>query len=328
MVAEAARRFGDRPALVGPDGRATTYRQLHRLSDEVAVGLARRGVGRGDVVALTLASVPEYVVAYAAVAKLGAVTAGVNHALAPPERTALLDVAGARVVLADALEVAGLGVDGKGEAPPPCPPTATVPWPSCSPRGRRARPRAPCSPTTSSPPSPASTRAAPGAAAGPMLAGTSFAHVGFMTKLGWHLRLGMTLHLMERWRAADALRLASVHRMASIGGVAPQIALMLRAPELDTLDLSCVRTLVVGGGPSSPALVTEARQRFGADYSIRYSSTESGGVGTGTAFDAADEEALLTVGRPRPGVEVEVRDEDGRCLPAGEVGQVGCGRGR
>ncbi|MDQ3145415.1 MAG: fatty acid--CoA ligase family protein, partial [Actinomycetota bacterium] len=157
---------------------------------------------------------------------------------------------------------------------------------------------------------------------GPMVAGTSFAHVGFMTKLGWHLRLGMTLHLMERWRAGDALRLASEQRMASIGGVAPQIALMLRAPELDQLDLSCVRTLVVGGGPSSPALVTEARRRFEAAYSIRYSSTESGGVGTGTAFDAPDEEALHTVGRPRPGVEVEVRDEDGRPVPAGEVGAV------
>jgi acyl-CoA synthetase (AMP-forming)/AMP-acid ligase II len=50
--------------------------------------------------------------------------------------------------------------------------------------------------------------------------------------------------------------------------------------------------------------VAEARRRFGAAYSIRYSSTESGGVGTGTAFDAGDDEALHSVGRPRPGVEV------------------------
>ena len=48
----------------------------------------------------------------------------------------------------------------------------------------------------------------------------------------------------------------------------------------------------------------EAGERFGAAYSIRYSSTESGGVGTGTAFDAPDDEALHTVGRPRPGVEI------------------------
>ena len=79
---------------------------------------------------------------------------------------------------------------------------------------------------------------------------------------------------------------------------------------------------MVGGGPSSPALVEEARRRFGADYSIRYSSTESGGVGTGTAFDADDHEALHTVGRPRGEVEVEIRDESGQPVPDGEVGQV------
>ncbi|NIR42276.1 MAG: cyclohexanecarboxylate-CoA ligase, partial [Actinobacteria bacterium] len=44
----------------------------------------------------------------------------------------------------------------------------------------------------------------------------------------------------------------------------------------------------------------EARDRFGAAYSIRYSSTESGGIGLGTDLDAPDEEALHTIGRPRP----------------------------
>jgi acyl-CoA synthetase (AMP-forming)/AMP-acid ligase II len=67
-----------------------------------------------------------------------------------------------------------------------------------------------------------------------------------------------------------------------------------------------VQTIVIGGGPSPPALVEEARRRFGAAYSIRYSSTECGGVGTATAFDADDDEALHTVGRPRPGVEVRI----------------------
>ena len=65
-----------------------------------------------------------------------------------------------------------------------------------------------------------------------------------------------------------------------------------------------------------------ARERFGADYSIRYSSTESGGCGTGTAFDADDDEALHSVGRPRGGIEVSARDEDGREVPAGEVGEL------
>jgi acyl-CoA synthetase (AMP-forming)/AMP-acid ligase II len=104
--------------------------------------------------------------------------------------------------------------------------------------------------------------------------------------------------------------------------VSAQIALLLRDPSFDERDLSSVRQLVVGGGPSSPALVDEARRRFGADYSIRYSSTESGGVGTGTAFDADDHEARHTVGRPRGEIEVEIRDGEGSALPDGEVGEV------
>ena len=142
-----------------------------------------------------------------------------------------------------------------------------------------------------------------------MLAGTQFAHVGFMTKLPWYLRLGTTTHVLGRWRAADALACIAEHRIASIGGVAPQIALLLKE-DVEAYDLACVQTLIVGGAASPPALVREAMARFQARYSIRYSSTESGGCGTGTAFDADEEEALFTVGRPRGGIEVAIRDDD------------------
>lgn len=110
--------------------------------------------------------------------------------------------------------------------------------------------------------------------------------------------------------------------MATIGGVAPQMALLLRHPDLERIDVTCVRAIVMGGAASPPDLVRTARKRFGAPYSIRYSSTESGGVGTATAFDADDDEALSSVGRPRGGTEVEVRDDLGRPVPAGTVGEL------
>ena len=68
--------------------------------------------------------------------------------------------------------------------------------------------------------------------------------------------------------------------------------------------------------------MAEARERFGAGYSIRYSSTESGGVGLGTDPGAPDEEALHTIGRPRPGVEARVADEQDRPVADGEVGEL------
>ena len=44
----------------------------------MAAGLAARGVGRGDVVALLLPSTPLYLLAYLGAARLGAVTTGIN----------------------------------------------------------------------------------------------------------------------------------------------------------------------------------------------------------------------------------------------------------
>ena len=53
--------------------------------------------------------------------------------------------------------------------------------------------------------------------------------------------------------------------MTGIGGIPTQVALMLRVPDFERYDLSSVRAIVIGGGPATPALVREARARFGAN---------------------------------------------------------------
>ena len=341
VVAEAARRFGGRRALVAVDRYAVTYEQLDRLSDVVTGGLQQRGIGIGDVVALLLPSSPEYVIAYVAAAKLGAITAGVNPRLAPPQRARLLEAAAPALVigtddlvsdcaeqfetvtvdLADAAENCLRALHRDDPSVPPDDPERDIAivftsGTSGDPKGAVFKQRH----------LDAIDRLDVGDAGwgsgGPMLMSTELVHVGAMTKLGWYVRLGMTIHLLPRWRAADALRVISNERIPSVGGIAPQIALLLRVPEFDDYDLSGVKTIVAGGAPSPPALVTEARERFGADYSIRYSSTESGGVGTATAFDAPDEEALHTVGRPRPEVDVAILDAEGNPVSDGVTGTV------
>ncbi|MBA2280410.1 MAG: AMP-binding protein, partial [Acidimicrobiia bacterium] len=78
VAAEAARRHGAIVAYVAATGWRLTYAALDHLSDEVAGGLTHAGVGPGDVVGLVLPPCPDFVVAYLAAAKVGAVTAGVN----------------------------------------------------------------------------------------------------------------------------------------------------------------------------------------------------------------------------------------------------------
>lgn len=327
-VREAASRFGDRAAFVDPDGSRLTYAELHLRSDEVARGLEAQGIEPGDVVLLCLPSDSSYVIAYAAAAKVGAIAAGVNPRLAPPEQAAVAATARAALTLSTADEVDDLRRGGSPTAPlahDPERPVALVftSGTTGQPKGALFRDRQLAAVTRIDA---ADAWGDPSSPATQMLAGTQFAHVGFMTKLPWYLRLGTTTHILGRWRAADALACIAEHRMTSVGGVAPQIALMLKE-DLESYDLSCVQTLVVGGAASPPVMVRQAKARFGAAYSIRYSSTESGGCGTGTAFDADDEEALFTVGSPRGGIEVSIHANeegasDAQPLVEGEVGEV------
>lgn len=323
IAAEAARRFADQLVWDGWDG-SFTYAELHSRSAERSEEFASRGVGTGDVVVLRMPTCFEYVVDYVAAARLGAITAGINPKLAEAEQSALVERVTPRLVVdhPSVMPLPGRPTDFTGG-----PPTGTEITGEIGGAGDAADDREVAivftSGTTGVPKGAVfGTRQlraiididlGPGAGwggGGPMLASTHASHVGLMTKLPWYLRSGSTLVGLERWRADDVLRAVAAHRIPTIGGVAPQIALLLRSPLLDELDLTCVKQFVVGGALSPPSLVAEVRERFGAAYSIRYSSTESGGVGLGTAFDADDEEALHTIGRPRPGVEARILDPD------------------
>ena len=154
------------------------------------------------------------------------------------------------------------------------------------------------------------------------VASTQFAHVGFMTKLPWMLASGRTMHLLDRWSAGTVLELTARHRMSAVTGVAPHIALMVRHPLARRLDFSAVQAVIAGGAPSPPELVRAAIECFDARYSIRYSSTESGGVGLSATLDKQTSDTLHFAGQPRAGVSAEVRGPSGEALNAGETGEL------
>ena len=348
-VQQAASDFGRRAAFITPAGRSMSFQQLEQAAQQVAAGLHERGLGEGSVVGLVLPSDVDYVAIYLGAARIGAVTAGINPLLTPTEASGCLDRLGADLVVVDPqlahlvgpgsapqmeqLEgggdptfaggslrsgsgrsdgaLAGLAAD-PGDERPVC---------ICFTSGSTGAPKAAWfSDRQLRAVAEVDTGGAWGAGHG--ISSTQFAHVAFMTKLPWMLACGRTTHLLERWSAGAALELTARHRMAAVIGVAPQIALMVRHPSSASLDFSAVRAVVAGGGPSPPELVRSARERFGAPYSIRYSSTESGGVGLATALGANDDEACHSVGRPRPGVQAEIRDADGLRLDPGETGEL------
>src|SRR3954468_15814178 len=90
LFAIAAQRAPDKVALHfsadsasassdSPRNWATlTYRELHATADHLAAGLHKWGLRKGDRVAFFLGNRPEFVIAYLAVIKLGAIMVPVN----------------------------------------------------------------------------------------------------------------------------------------------------------------------------------------------------------------------------------------------------------
>ncbi|HSO94605.1 MAG TPA: fatty acid--CoA ligase family protein, partial [Acidimicrobiia bacterium] len=291
-----------------------------------------------DVVALVLPPGPEYLVGYLAAAKAGAITAGVNDRLTAAERAVVLGRAAPRLVVAapglaagafDQVEVEpaptsrallrGLRVtDG---SPPPLPDDPDRPVAIIFTSGTTGVPKGAVYGNRQLGFITANDVGDAWGGGGRTFSGTSFAHLGFMTKLEGNLRRGGTTHIVRRWSARRSLEMLSEHRMTTVAGVPAQVALMLRQPGFDDYDLDSVRYIVVGGGPVTPGLAEEARARFGAALATRYSCTEAG-IGLGTAFDDPDEDAVLSVGRPHAAVELVLLDGDDRPVGPGSVGAV------
>ena len=347
-IQRAASDFGERAAFFTFEGKPLSFEQLEQAARQVAAGLRERGLGEGSTVGLVLPSGIDYVAIYLGAARIGAVTAGINPLLTPVEVARCLDALRADLVIADphlahlARHAAGrVEVLEEGRNPAAAggslrsgssPSKQTQASLDADPDGERAVCICFTSGSTGTPKAAwfanrqlravAEIDAGGAWGGGHSISSTHFAHVAFMTKLPWMLACGQSTHLLERWSAGAALKLTARHRMASVTGVAPQIALMVRHPLATDLDFSAVRAVVAGGAASPPELVRTAREHFGAPYSIRYSSTESGGVGLATSLDADDDEACHSVGRPRPGVEAQIRDASGARPGPGETGEL------
>ena len=143
---------------------------------------------------------------------------------------------------------------------------------------------------------------------GRSFSGTSFAHLGFMTKLPGSLRRGTTF-IMRRWRAADALALLSRERMTTGRGRAVTDRAHAAPTRLRLLRPRQRRLHHRRGGPSLPASRPRPAPVSMPASRTRYSCTEAG-IGLGTAFDADEEDAVVSVGRPHASVDLAVLDED------------------
>ncbi|SDL30417.1 long-chain-fatty-acid--CoA ligase [Streptomyces indicus] len=101
QVATHAAMRPDKPALRHL-GATTTWAQLSRRSLQLAAGLAGRGVGEGDRVALLTLNHPWFVESVLAANSLGALAVPLSFRLAPPELGYILDDCTPSAIVVDA----------------------------------------------------------------------------------------------------------------------------------------------------------------------------------------------------------------------------------
>ena len=94
----AAERAGERPAVVFY-GRSLSYRELREATDRLANALADLGVKKGERVALYLVNSPQFIIAYFAALKCGAVVTPISPVYTSHEVRHQLVDSGARAIV-------------------------------------------------------------------------------------------------------------------------------------------------------------------------------------------------------------------------------------
>ncbi len=338
QLMEAAReQIGEREAYV--DGaRRLTFAQWLEAADAVAALLEGQGVGRGDVVALHLAPSIDYAVCYAAVARLGAVTTGVNPRHGPRECRGIVDRARPRVVVTESTGAGEGEADLWGDARvlrleevmgaepgsplaavdagDPSDPVAII-WTSGTtglPKGAWFDHR---------------NMEAAVAAGGAMTAAYDrrisaipMVHAGYMSKLWEQLAMGVAIVLSPTpWSAESMLEVLVDERITVAAGVPTQWAKLVQLPGIADADLSALRIGLAATAPAPPELIERVALTIGCPLVVRYAMTECPSI-TGTEPTDPPEIQFSTVGRPQAGMIVDLVDDEGGPVAHGEVGRI------
>lgn len=343
--------LGDKQALVdGPSGRQITYAQLPVMVRRFATGLAERGFGKGDVLAIFMPNVPEYGIAFLGTAYLGGVNTTVNSLYSTDDLIHQFKDSGARFLLtvpdfldralpaAEATGIEEIFVLGSAEN---CTPYAEL----LSNAGDA--PQAEIDPVrdmVAMPYSSGTTGLAKGVmlshrnlianfvlstAVNPqqegdkMFAVLPFFHIYGMTLLlCLSLYTGVTLLSSPRFELEQFLQIVQDHRVTLLSLVPPLVLALANHPIVDNYDLSCVRLITCGAAPLGVDLEQACAKRLDCGIIQGYGLTEVAGASHIRAL-GSDLDLPGSVGPVLQNTESKVIDvESGAELGPNETGEV------
>jgi fatty-acyl-CoA synthase len=332
-----------RPAMVDELG-SLTYGELHERTNRLADGLRRRGVRSGDSVAVMCRNHRGFLEVSIAGAKLGADVVYLNTAFSGPQLADVLDREGPRLVVCDQEFADLLDTDDARDRViawfegPTTSDTVESLILAGSPADHRPPPRPSrlvilTSGTTGSP------KGAPRSDAGieaatallsrlPLRAGwrchvaAPLFHTWGWSHLALAMLLGSTLVLRRRFDPEECLRTVAEEGCESLVVIPVMLQRILQLPPAASSRFNLKRLQVVAAsGSALPGdLAGRWMDRFGDNLYNVYGSTE---VAYATVADPADLRASPgTSGRVPFATVVRILDEEGRELPAGQVGRI------
>ncbi len=140
--------------------------------------------------------------------------------------------------------------------------------------------------------------------------------------------------MLPAFEPDEWLKLVSTERVSNAFLVPTMLQrIIARLDEGVEADMSSVQAIAYGGGRMPPELIARALELFPeTNFTNAYGLTETsstiallGPEDHRTAFNSDDPKVrarLGSVGRPLPTVELEIRDEEGHVLSAGEAGEI------
>ena len=346
FVLQHADRLANAPALVdGASGRSLTYAEFRGALMALAGGLAERGFGKGDVLALMAPNIPEYAVAFHGAAWVGGSVTTINPTYTAGEVRHQLNDSGARflVTVSMFLSIARKAVEGTGvEAiftidesdAPNMTELMGVPLTEQVPAGVNDVVALPYSSGTTGLSKGVmlthrnlianlvqTAKMLPISEGETVLAFLPFFHIyGMQVLMNGALCQGGQVVTMPRFDLEQFLSLAQEHKVTRIFVAPPIVLALAKHPLVEQYNLSSLKSVFSGAAPLGAELAQEAGARLGCEVVQGYGMTELSPVSHATP---EGQFKPGTIGVLAPSTESRIVDPDsGNDMGVGEDGEI------